>query len=76
MIIGLNDYERQLLEDFRVHHQEAHLIIARVCQAKAEEARANCARYMSHVPRDVEVAANFAAHAEVYDRFMRELLEE
>lgn len=76
MIAGFTAYDQQLLEEFRRDDIRAQEILARFCEVKAAESRTACARYMAHVPREHEIAANFAAHAEVYDRLMRELLTE
>ena len=42
---------------------------------KADECRRACAQTMAHVPRDPEVAADYAAKAQAYEMFMQELLD-
>jgi hypothetical protein len=67
------DLERQVLEDLK---DSTHLkaVLEKFCEMKAEECRRACARNMAHVPRDPEVAADYAAKAQAYETFMQDLV--
>jgi len=67
------ELERQVLEELK---DSTHLkaVLEKFCEMKAEECRRACAQAMAHVPRDPEVAADYAAKAQGYEMFLQELL--
>ena len=50
-------------------------MLEKFCELKADECRRACAQAMAHVPRDPEVAADYAAKSQAYETFMQELLD-
>lgn len=73
-MMDFTDLERQVLEDLK---DSTHLkgVLEKFCELKAEECRRACAQAMAHVPRDPEVAADYAAKAQAYETFMQDLLD-
>ena len=63
-----------MLEDLK---DSTHLkaVTEKFCEMKADECRRACVQAMAHVPRDPEVAADYAAKAQAYEIFMQELLD-
>jgi hypothetical protein len=73
-MMDFSDLERHVLEDLKAStHLKA--VLEKFCELKADECRRACARAMAHVPRDPEVAADYAAKAQGYETFMQEVLE-
>ena len=71
---GFTESERYILEQFRAENSMLKAVLAKFCELKADEYRRSCTQRMSHVPRDVERAADDAAKAETFESFMRELM--
>lgn len=68
------ELELQVLEEFRAGDSLSRAVLEKFCEMKAEECRRACVQAMAHVPREPEVAADYAAKAQAYELFMPELL--
>lgn len=66
---------RQVLEEFRAGDSLLKAVLEKFCEMKAEECRRACVQAMAYVPREPEVAADYAAKAHAYEIFMQELLK-
>jgi hypothetical protein len=71
---GLSDNERYVLNEFQEGNSPLKAVLAKFCDLRADEYRRRCTQRMSIVPRDVERAADDAAKADVYESFMRGLM--
>ncbi len=73
-MMDFSDLERQVLEDLK---GSTHLmaVLEKFCELKADECRRACTQRMAHVPREPEVAADYAAKAQAYETFMQELFD-
>ena len=71
---GFSENERYILAEFQQGHSPLKVVLARFCEMKADEYRRSCTQRMSHVPREIERAADDAAKADVYDCFIQELM--
>ena len=69
------ELERHVLDEFRASDGLLTSVLEKFCEMKADECRRACVQAMAHVPREPEVAADYAAKAQAYETFMRELLE-
>ena len=72
---GFSDNERYVLTECQQGNSLLKAVLAKFCEMKADEYRRSCTQRMSIVPRDTERAADDAAKADVYESFMRELLD-
>jgi len=71
---GFTDLERQILDEFCASEVLLKSVLERFCEMKADECRRACVQAMAHVPREPEVAADYAAKAQAYEMFMQGLL--
>lgn len=71
---GFTESERYVLGQFRDDNSMLKAVLAKFCELKADEYRKSCTERMSRVPRDVERAADDAAHAETFESFMQDLM--
>ena len=71
---GFSDSERCVLNDFQEGNSPLKAVLAKFCELKADECRRSCTQRMSHVPREIERAADDAAKADAYETFMQDLL--
>ena len=71
----ITEIERHYIREFGESHSPLKDVLSKFCELKANEYRRSCTQRMSVVPRDTERAADDAAKAEVYEMFMRELLD-
>lgn len=62
-------------DEFRAGECLLKAVLEKFCEMKAEECRRACAQAMAHVPREAEVAADYAAKAQVYETFVQELAD-
>lgn len=70
---GFSDLERHVLEEFKASDGLLKTVLEKFCEMKADECRRACVQAMAHVPREPEVAADYAAKAQAYETFMQEL---
>jgi len=70
----LTELERQVLAEFCAGDSLLKAVLAKFCEMKADECRRACVQAMAHVPREPEVAADYAAKAEAYETFLEDLL--
>ena len=61
---GFSDLERHVLEQFKSDTGYLKAALQKFCELKADECRRACTQRMAHVPRDPEVAADYAANAQ------------
>jgi hypothetical protein len=73
-MMEFTELERQVLGAFRAGDSLLKAVLEKFCEMKAEECRRACVQAMAHVPRDPEVAADYAAKAQAYETFVAELL--
>ena len=71
----LDEQDQQLLIEFRESNLNAQHIVDVVCRVLAALEREDCARYMRHIPRDYERAADAAAKAEAFEQLPDRLLK-
>jgi hypothetical protein len=74
-MMEFTELERQIMEEFRGGDGLLKSVLEKFCEIKAEECRRACVQAMAHVPREPEVAADYAAKVLVYETFVEELLE-
>jgi len=70
---GFTETERYILQQFRDSNAPIKDVLAKFCELKGEECRRACVQQMAHVPRNPEVAADYAVRAQAYETFMQEL---
>ena len=75
MMGGFSDLDRHVLQEFKESFGHLRAVLEKFCELKADECRHACAQAMAHVPRDPESAADYAAKAQAYETFMRELVD-
>lgn len=68
------ELERQVLDEFRAGNSLLKAVLEKFCEMKTEECRRACVQAMAHVPREPDVAADYAAKAQAYEMFVQELL--
>lgn len=73
-MMEFTELERQVLDEFRAGGSLLKAVLEKFCEMKADECRRACVQAMAHVPREPEVAADYAAKAQAYEMFMQELL--
>lgn len=69
------ELERHVLEEFRAGDSLLKAVLEKFCEIKATECRRACVQAMAHVPREPEVAADYATKAQTYETFLEDLLE-
>jgi len=69
------ELERHVLNEFRASESLLKTVLEKFCEMKADECRTACTQAMAHVPREPEVAADYAAKAQAYETFVGELLD-
>jgi hypothetical protein len=69
------ELERQVLNEFRASESLLKTVLEKYCEMKADECRRACVQAMAHVPREPEVAADYAAKAQAYETFVQELFD-
>jgi len=74
MMDGFSDLDRHVLQEFKESFGHLKAVLEKFCEMKTDECRRACVQAMAHVPRDPEVAADYAAKAQAYETFMQELL--
>lgn len=71
----LPDHLRHRLTYLKQHDPEQVVpLLEYVCEMWAQEFKSLCAQQMAVVPRNPELASDYAAQAAVYDRFVKDLL--
>lgn len=68
--------EQEAVHNLLTTHNALRSALEKFCQARAEARNADCAQAMRTVPRKWELAADYAAKAEVYSELLKELERE
>jgi hypothetical protein len=74
-MMGITETDRHYIREFDASHSPLKDVLVKFCELKADEYRRSCTQRMSHVPREVERAADYAAKAQAYEKFIEELFE-